>query len=80
MTRYTFYISMRVYLRRRQMDRSGRVFSLLCPSEFQTCFLAWVQSISEVSDGEIIAIDGKMVDAPVVARARHTLDLADIEY
>jgi len=40
-------------------DTFGRVFSLLCPSEFQTCFLAWVQSISEVTQGEIIAIDGK---------------------
>jgi len=28
----------------------------------------------------VFAIDGKMVDAPVVARARHTLDLAEIEY
>jgi len=35
------------------------VFCLICPSEFQTCFLAWVQSISEVTAGEIIAIDGK---------------------
>jgi len=40
-------------------DTFGRVFSLLCPAEFQTCFLAWVRSISEITQGEIIAIDGK---------------------
>ena len=26
----------------------------------------------------VISIDGKMVDAPVVARARHLLELADL--
>ncbi len=26
----------------------------------------------------VIAVDGKMVDAPVVARARHLLELADL--
>lgn len=40
-------------------DTFGRVFSLISPTEFQTCFLAWVKSISEVTQGEIIAIDGK---------------------
>ncbi len=40
-------------------DTFGRVFSLICPTEFQNCFLAWVKSISEITQGEIIAIDGK---------------------
>ena len=40
-------------------DTFGRVFSLLSPSEFQTCFMAWIQSIRDVTQGEIIAIDGK---------------------
>jgi predicted transposase YbfD/YdcC len=40
-------------------DTFGRVFSLLSPAEFQTCFLAWVQSISEITKGEVVAIDGK---------------------
>ena len=33
----------------------------ICPSEsrFQNCFLDWVKSIGEVSEGEVIAIDGK---------------------
>jgi len=40
-------------------DTFGRVFSLICPSEFRACFLAWVKSISKITEGEIVAIDGK---------------------
>ena len=37
----------------------ARVFAMLAPQEFQECFLNWVQSISKITDGEIVAIDGK---------------------
>ncbi len=40
-------------------DTFGRVFSLISPEKFQTCFRNWVQSIVRVFDNEIIAIDGK---------------------
>lgn len=40
-------------------DTFGRVFSRLNPSKFSECFTNWVQSISEKSEGEIVAIDGK---------------------
>jgi len=40
-------------------DTVGRVFSLLNPQKFQECFLTWVKYISSITDGEIIAIDGK---------------------
>jgi len=40
-------------------DTLGRVFSLLNPKQLQTCFLAWTQSLVAISDGEIIALDGK---------------------
>ena len=40
-------------------DTFARVFALLNPEQFQDCFLHWVKSIAEVSEGEVIAIDGK---------------------
>jgi predicted transposase YbfD/YdcC len=42
-------------------DTFGRVFSLLSAAEFEKCFMAWVEDIRELLDGEIIAIDGKTV-------------------
>lgn len=40
-------------------DTFGRVFRLLKAEAFQECFLAWVKAISEVTRGQVIAIDGK---------------------
>jgi len=44
-------------------DTIGRVFALLDGEQFVQCFLGWVQSIHQVSAGEIIAIDGKTARA-----------------
>jgi len=40
-------------------DTFRRVFNRLKPSEFQRCFLSWIESVQEQTQGEIIAIDGK---------------------
>ena len=40
-------------------DTFGRVFSLIDPAQFQRCFVDWVKGISELTQGEVIAIDGK---------------------
>ena len=40
-------------------DTFGRVFSLIDPSQFQRCFMNWVSAVSELTRGEVIAIDGK---------------------
>lgn len=40
-------------------DIIGNVFSRLCPETLQACFLSWVQSMVTLSEGEIVAIDGK---------------------
>jgi predicted transposase YbfD/YdcC len=40
-------------------DCISYVISRLSPKAFQQCFLDWVHSVSEHTDGEIIAIDGK---------------------
>ena len=40
-------------------DTIARVFSRLTPEQFQKCFLSWIQSISCLNPGEVIAVDGK---------------------
>lgn len=42
-------------------DTFGRVFSLLSPEAFEQAFLTWVQDIYELTQGTIVAIDGKTV-------------------
>src|SRR5215204_5900012 len=42
-------------------DTFGRVFALLDPSEVQESFLSWVQSVAQLTQGEIVAIDGKQL-------------------
>ena len=38
-------------------DTFGRVFALLDAQQFRDCFLAWVQAVSAVTRGQVIAID-----------------------
>lgn len=40
-------------------DTLGRVFSLLDADVLRTCFLGWVHGVAQVTEGEVIAIDGK---------------------
>ncbi len=40
-------------------DTFARVFARLNPEQLQQCFLKWVESISQITVGEIVAIDGK---------------------
>jgi predicted transposase YbfD/YdcC len=40
-------------------DTIGRVFALLDPEEFQRGFVAWVKAVSKLTNGEVVAIDGK---------------------
>jgi predicted transposase YbfD/YdcC len=42
-------------------DTFGRVFSLLDANQFQQCFLDWMQTVSEVFDGLLVAVDGKQL-------------------
>lgn len=42
-------------------DTFARVFARLDPEPLQKCFLSWVRSVSGITDGEVIAIDGKTV-------------------
>jgi predicted transposase YbfD/YdcC len=40
-------------------DTFERLFARLRPEQLQQCFLNWVQSVFEITDGQVIAIDGK---------------------
>ena len=42
-------------------DTVSRVFARLAPSKLQECFASWVKAIAQLSEGEVIAIDGKSV-------------------
>lgn len=42
-------------------DTFNRVLRLLDPVEFQACFLRWMQTVAEVTAGEVVAIDGKVL-------------------
>ena len=40
-------------------DTFGRVFGALDPEQFQSCFLNWINAVSEITQGQVIALDGK---------------------
>ncbi|WP_041555354.1 ISAs1 family transposase [Nostoc sp. PCC 7524] len=40
-------------------DTFARVFAQLNPQQFQECFLNWMKSVHKITDGEVVAIDGK---------------------
>lgn len=40
-------------------DTFGRVFAMIDGEEFERSFVSWVTTIAELSDGDIVAIDGK---------------------
>jgi len=35
------------------------VFGRLNPQQFQQCFLDWIKASNKITEGEVIAIDGK---------------------
>ena len=40
-------------------DTISRVFEMISPVELENCFLSWVSSVFEKTDGQVVAIDGK---------------------
>jgi predicted transposase YbfD/YdcC len=40
-------------------DTYRRVFAALDAEEFQLCFMDWIEAVEELSQGQVIAIDGK---------------------
>lgn len=42
-------------------DTFARVFSRLDPQAFEQCFVRWMSGVVELSDGKLVAIDGKSI-------------------
>jgi predicted transposase YbfD/YdcC len=40
-------------------DRFNAVLAALVPAEFERCLLNWITALHEVTDGQVVAIDGK---------------------
>jgi predicted transposase YbfD/YdcC len=40
-------------------DRFNAVLGAIKPAEFEKCLLSWITAVQEVSDGQIVALDGK---------------------
>ena len=40
-------------------DTFWRVFRRLDPEQFQTCFIMWMAALQRLTDGEVVAVDGK---------------------
>ena len=40
-------------------DRFNAIFAALNPGEFEACLLSWITALHEITDGQVIAIDGK---------------------
>ncbi len=42
-------------------DTFGRVFAALDPAAFERCFMSWVWTLVELSDGKLVSFDGKSI-------------------
>lgn len=42
-------------------DTFNRVFNRLDPEQYQSCFVNWIMATSELIEGQVIAIDGKVL-------------------
>jgi predicted transposase YbfD/YdcC len=40
-------------------DRFNAVLAAIKPAEFQQCLLSWITALHEISDGQLVAVDGK---------------------
>ena len=60
-------------------DTFGDVFARLDPEQFQRCFIEWVQAVTQLTQGEVVAIDGKTVrrshDRTLGKRAIHMVNV-----
>ena len=42
-------------------DTYRRVFAALDAEEFQSCFMDWVEAVEELTQGQVIAVDGGFI-------------------
>jgi predicted transposase YbfD/YdcC len=49
-------------------DRFNAILAAIKPAEFEKCLLSWITALHEITDGQVVAIDGKTL--------RHSFDTA----
>jgi len=42
-------------------DRFNAILAAIKPAEFEKCLLSWITALHEITDGQVIAIDGKTI-------------------
>jgi predicted transposase YbfD/YdcC len=56
-------------------DTFNRFFSLLSPEVFEEAFLSWVRTISSLTDGEVVSIDGKTIRGSRGSGGKHAIHM-----
>lgn len=50
-------------------DRFNAIFKRIKPAEFEKCLLSWITAVHELTEGQVIAIDGKTLRGSYDARS-----------
>ena len=53
-------------------DRFNAVLAAIKPAEFEACLLSWITALHEVTEGELVAIDGKTMCNAIDEEDRQT--------
>ena len=53
-------------------DRFNAIFAAIKPAEFEACLLSWITALHEITDGQIVAIDGKTLQRSFCAASRRS--------
>jgi hypothetical protein len=56
-------------------DTFNRFFSLLDAAIFEEAFLSWVRSVSSLTRGEVVSIDGKTVRGSRDSSGKHAIHM-----
>jgi predicted transposase YbfD/YdcC len=60
-------------------DTFSRVFARLKPEELQKCFMGWMQAVQNVTEGELLNIDGKTLrGAKEVGKSRSLIHMVSV--
>jgi hypothetical protein len=51
-------------------DTFSRIISLIKLGKFHECFVAWMKDVATISEGEVVAIDGKALSRSCIEQGR----------
>ncbi|MFV0506411.1 MAG: transposase family protein, partial [Bacteroidales bacterium] len=47
-------------------DVLGKLFARLDTDSFNTCFISWINELTDLTDGAVVTIDGKTIKGSVM--------------